>query len=116
MPGERFGLDNEIDLLILQNAKLINSSVYVLADAGAVYDRDDAPGLAHLTEHMVFQGSDKYPGQNDCIEFIKNNNGEYNGFITKHSMEFYIRINSNTFAKACDILAHALGKPILNGA
>jgi secreted Zn-dependent insulinase-like peptidase len=31
-------------------------------------------------------------------------------------MELYIRINSNLFAKACDILAHALGKPILNGA
>ncbi|KAL3267868.1 hypothetical protein HHI36_007009 [Cryptolaemus montrouzieri] len=38
---------------------------------GSFSDPKDIPGLAHFLEHMVFMGSEKYPGENDFDSFIK---------------------------------------------
>jgi insulysin len=50
--------------------------------AGAALDPKGIPGVAHYLEHMLFMGTDKYPGENEYTEFIKNNGGYDNAFTS----------------------------------
>ena len=38
--------------------------------AGHFQDPDEIPGLAHLTEHMMFLGTEQYPGEGEFKAFL----------------------------------------------
>ena len=42
----------------------------LVVKAGSVLEKDDQQGLAHLVEHMAFNGSAHFP-KNDIIQFIE---------------------------------------------
>lgn len=84
-------LENLIDVLLIQDNSNGNASQGKSAAAldvfyGASSDPSNLPGihqinsiqflgLAHFTEHMVFMGSEKYPGENDLDQFLSNHGG-----------------------------------------
>ncbi len=38
-------------------------------------DPDDFPGLAHFCEHMLFLGTERYPGENDYTSYLSEHGG-----------------------------------------
>lgn len=64
----RYGqLDNKLNYFVLSNPEPDNR-VYIrlVVNAGFMHEDDDQKGVAHLVEHMAFNGSQKFP-QNDII-------------------------------------------------
>ncbi len=56
-------LDNELDYYVRRNERPGDSVVLALAvDAGAALEDDDQLGAAHFLEHMLFNGTEGYPG------------------------------------------------------
>jgi insulysin len=49
---------------VLHNKDTKKPAAALAVGVGAAGDPSDLPGLAHFTEHMCFQGSDRYPGDN----------------------------------------------------
>ena len=64
-------LDNGFTYYIKHNTKPENRAELRLAvDIGSVDEDDDQQGIAHLVEHMCFNGTEKYP-KNDLVDYLE---------------------------------------------
>ena len=63
-------LDNNFTYYIKQNLKpKKKASIHLILKAGSLMEDDDQLGLAHLIEHMVFNGTKNYP-KNKIDEYL----------------------------------------------
>ena len=64
-------LDNGFEYTIKKNAKPVDKAeIRLLVKAGALDEDDDQKGIAHLVEHMAFNGSENFPG-NSLITYLE---------------------------------------------
>ena len=47
------------------------------------------PGLAHFVEHMVFMGSERYPGEGEFDQFVQRTGGDANAATDAESTVFH---------------------------
>ena len=76
-------------------------------------DPKEINGLSHFLEHMVFMGSEKYPVENDFIQYLTNEGGSTNAFTTSEQTVFFFDVNEDAFVGAVDILAQFFITPLL---
>src|SRR3989344_99336 len=57
-------LPNNIDVLLVHDEGATHAAANLIVQAGSAQNPPDLPGLAHLTEHLVFLGSERYPDPN----------------------------------------------------
>ncbi len=82
LPVSDFTLDNGLRLLVHPDRSAPVISSYLFFRAGSRNEHCGATGMAHLFEHMMFNGGKKYgPGVFDDI--IEGNGGSTNGFTTR---------------------------------
>ena len=79
---------------------------------GSMSDPDDIPGLAHLCEHLLFMGSEKYPAENDFKKLIKKHGGNSNGTTDEQNTNYYFSITSNYLSEALDRFAQFFMCPL----
>jgi zinc protease len=64
-------LDNGLTYYIKENKKPENRAIFrLVVNAGSILENDDQQGLAHLVEHMAFNGSTHFE-KNDLINYIE---------------------------------------------
>ncbi len=82
LPVEAFSLPNGLRVLVHEDHSTPVISSYVFFRAGSRNEHCGATGIAHLFEHMMFNGGKKYgPGMFD--DLIEGNGGNTNGFTTR---------------------------------
>lgn len=57
-----------------QNSPLALS---LISNSGSRYDPENLSGLAHLLEHMLFEGSEKFSTKNDLSTYVEDYGGKY---------------------------------------
>ena len=62
-------------------------------------------GLAHFLEHMLFQGSEKYPGESEYSEFMSKNGGMNNAFTALTDTNFHFECSNEGFEEGLDRMA-----------
>jgi len=63
-------LENGLDYYLYPNTEPHNRAELALViSAGSVQEDEDQLGLAHLLEHMLFNGTERFPGQ-ELISFL----------------------------------------------
>ncbi len=78
-------LENGLTVFLLHNTEPENRVEYALAvRAGSLEEEDDQRGLAHFIEHMLFNGSERFPGQG------------VRDFLEKTGMKFGADVNAYT--------------------
>lgn len=60
-----FKLPNEMTCLVVSDQEAEKSSAALSVAVGSLQDPNEAQGLAHYLEHMLFMGTDKYPNESD---------------------------------------------------
>lgn len=85
-PNIRYGvLDNGMTYYILHNEEPKDrASFYIMHNVGAMLEEDNQNGLAHMLEHMAFNGSKNFKGKG-----VKN-------FLERQGVEFGKNINAYT--------------------
>ena len=85
-PAIRYGvLENGMTYYIMHNEEpKERASFYIVHNVGAMLEEDDQDGLAHMLEHMAFNGSTNFQGKG-----IKN-------FLERQGVEFGRNINAYT--------------------
>lgn len=71
-------------------------------------------GCAHLLEHMLFMGSEKYPDENHYDSFISTHGGFCNAFTEGEHTVYQFDVDNEAFAEALDIFAHCFISPLLS--
>ena len=81
-PRVRYGvLDNGLRYYIRQNAKPENRVMLQLAvNAGSICETEAQRGLAHFTEHMLFNGTKNFP-KNELVNFLQKTGVRFGGDI-----------------------------------
>lgn len=112
---ETFFLNNGIEVITISDERLAVSAATLSVGVGAFQDPQEAQGIAHFLEHMIFMGSEKYKKPNEYMQFISQNGGETNAFTAAQQTTYLFSINSNKFEEALDRLASSIKAPLFNG-
>ena len=72
-------INNHIPTLLVQTPPDETTVGFALSvGAGGWQDPSECPGNAHLVEHLLFEGSDKYPSGNAYRNTFEQNGGSCN--------------------------------------
>ena len=78
-------LENGMRYYIMDNEYPKDRAVIRLAlDVGAVLEDDDQIGLAHVVEHMAFNGSEHFEG-NDLIKYLESVGTRFGAHLNAHT-------------------------------
>ena len=71
-PKVKYGkLENGLTYYVRENAEPKNRAQLLLAiNAGSIFEDDDQKGLAHMCEHMAFNGTKNFP-KHELIEYLE---------------------------------------------
>ena len=85
-PGVRHGtLDNGMRYFIEQNNEPENRAVFrLVVDAGSVLEDEDQLGLAHFLEHMAFNGTENFEG-NELINYLESVGTRFGAHLNAHT-------------------------------
>lgn len=88
-------LENKLQIFFVQNeeSKISSASMYV--GVGNIDNPKDIPGMAHYLEHMLFMGSDMYPGGTFFQSQVTNNGGSTNAYTTDNHTNFFFDVSDN---------------------
>ena len=92
-PGVRYGvLDNGMTYYIRSNELPENrADFYIVFNVGAILEDDNQNGLAHLTEHMAFNGTENFP-KKGVLDFL-----ERNGVAFGHNVNAFTSLDVTAY-------------------
>jgi secreted Zn-dependent insulinase-like peptidase len=103
-------LRNGIPVTLVQDKKSEKCSCALSVKTGAMYDPQ--PGVAHITEHAVFLGSEKYPVENAYKDFLNKHGGGSNAGTSMDQTTYKFNVNSNAFDEALDVFSQFFKGPL----
>lgn len=106
-----FQLDNKLKVFVEHNPKISISCVMVIVNVGYMVDKFN--GMAHFLEHMLFNGTTKYPEEKFFSDFIVKNGGHTNAFTTHGNTCYYYTIDGDFLEKSLEIFSHFFVSPLL---
>lgn len=92
-PNVRYGvLDNGMTYYIRSNnLPKDRADFYIVFNVGAILEEDDQDGLAHLTEHMAFNGTKNFP-KKGVLDFL-----ERNGVAFGHNVNAFTSLDVTAY-------------------
>lgn len=95
----------------LPGAKAVTISAFM--KAGFKYDPPDKPGLAHFTEHMLFDGTKKYPSTKELSWAIEKYGGWHYAFTWVEHQVHTIHLPKDCVEVGIAVLTDMLVNPLL---
>lgn len=87
------------------------AAVSLRVGVGSASDPRSLQGLAHFTEHMLFQGSRHFPGGHSFFDFIHNRGGKANAYTSKFGTTLSISLSPSYLRQAVDRMADIFINP-----
>ena len=98
-------LDNGMRCLLIHDAEADKAGAALDVHVGAALDPAPLYGTAHFLEHMLFQGTEKYPDENEYMDFISKNGGSNNAYTNLTDTNFHFDVSNEAFEETLDRLA-----------
>jgi mitochondrial-processing peptidase subunit beta len=83
------------------------ATVGVWIDAGSRYESEEAAGVAHFVEHMLFKGTSKRSAAQLEVE-IENMGGHLNAYTSREQTAYYAKVLDKDVPRAMEVLADIL--------
>lgn len=107
-------LPNGVQAYLVSDPGLSESAALIAVNSGSLDDPQDALGIAHFLEHMLFMGTEKYPDEEGFASFVQDNGGSYNAFTAGDRTAYLFSINNKLFPEAFDRMSHFFIDPLLS--
>ena len=91
---EKYVLKNGLQVIMHRNENLPIVALNLWYGVGSSYEKRGKTGLAHLFEHMMFQGSENVPKEMH-FRFIQEAGGNLNGSTSFDRTNYYEKVPSN---------------------
>ncbi len=107
-----YGFDNGLKLLVKEDhrAPVVVSQVWY--KVGSSYERDGITGISHALEHMMFNGTKKYP-DSEFSRIISENGGRENAFTGKDYTAYFQILEKSRLAVSFELEADRMGNLVL---
>lgn len=105
-------LDNGLQVYVNQRDHAPVVSVQAWVKTGSIHEEDYLGcGLSHFLEHMLFNGSSRYPGSKvvDCVNRL---GGEMNAYTSLGHTVYYVELPAAHVEQGIDIIADMLSGPL----
>lgn len=106
-------LKNNLRIFFVETKESNISSATMYVGVGSRDNPKDLDGLAHYLEHMLFMGSDQYPGETFFQKKVLNNGGSTNAYTADNHTQYYFHV-SEGFNDVIKIFSRFFIKPIFD--
>jgi zinc protease len=100
-------LDNGLQVLLLENHTAPVVAIQMWVNVGSADDPEDASGMAHVLEHMVFKGTKKRSEGQIAME-IEGSGGQINAWTSFDQTVFHVVLASRFYQRGLEILADTI--------
>ena len=95
--------------IIMHKMPAINSvTIEVALKAGPRYESQENIGIAHFLEHMLFEGTRKFPSSKELALFLENKGGVSGAWTNKENVIYYVKVPKWNLETAFDYLSEIL--------
>jgi predicted Zn-dependent peptidase len=101
-------LKNGISLITAPVKGTKAATILVMVGAGSKYESRENNGISHFLEHMFFKGTQKRPTAIGISSELDKLGCEFNAFTSKEYSGYWIKVDTNNFSAAADILSDML--------
>jgi zinc protease len=108
IPYEKYKLHNGLEIILFQNNTLPFTAVNIWYKAGSANELKGKTGLAHLFEHMMFQGSKNVPKEMH-FRFIQEAGGSLNASTSFDRTNYFEKLPSNDLELALWLESDRMG-------
>ncbi len=91
---EKYKLNNGLEVILHKNDNIPIVAINIWYSVGSSYEEKGKTGLAHLFEHMMFQGSQNVPKEMH-FKYIQEAGGNLNGSTSFDRTNYYEKVPSN---------------------
>lgn len=111
-------LENGLSVLLISDPTTEVAGAAVNVGVGMNDDPELYPGLAHLLEHVVFAGSERFPERGGFMSFMSERSGafNFNGYTAPDQTSFMFQIPFESFDEALSRFSDFLTAPLLSSA
>ena len=102
---------NGLNVFLTHDSDADISCVAMVVKVG--YMNDIVPGLAHFLEHMLFNGTTKYPNENEFMSYVSTHGGYTNAYTAHDHTCYYYTIQSENVNESLDMFAQFFISPLL---
>jgi len=105
---EKYKLSNGLEVILYQNNNLPSTAVNIWYKAGSANEVKGKTGLAHLFEHMMFQGSKNVPKEMH-FKYIQEAGGSLNASTSFDRTNYFEKLPSNDLELALWLESDRMG-------
>ncbi len=106
-----FILPNGLRVLSITDPKADKAGCALSVGVGS-HD-EPVEGLAHFLEHMLFMGTEEYPGENHYMDFLNRHNGSSNAFTASEATVYYYDVGLAHLEESLRIFSSFFKTPLL---
>ena len=107
-------LDNGVKIIVCEDCEGTMAAASMCIKVGQNQDPPEVPGLAHLCEHMLFMGTERYPKENEYDDFVARNSGYTNAWTSANCTTYYYSISNDAMTGALDRFVDFFVAPTFN--
>ena len=87
-------------------------AIEIMVKVGSNYENDNERGIAHLIEHLLFEGTKKRSNGKEIANEIEKIGGDFNAFTSNYKTNYYVKVLNKHFGRAADVLSDILFDPL----
>ncbi|KAJ9086209.1 hypothetical protein DSO57_1006410 [Entomophthora muscae] len=106
-------LNNQMKVLLISDPKERYAAVSLQIPKGGLNDPDNVPGLAHLIEHMLYQGGKKYPRRH-LREVLNTNDGNGDAYTFHEYATYFYNLGNWALEESLDSFVNRFVEPVFN--
>ncbi|CAE5963167.1 unnamed protein product [Arabidopsis arenosa] len=113
-PSKSLTLENGLKVFVFSGGEDVEvSSAAMTVRVGSFADPLEIPGLAHVIEHILFRGSQKFSSVNELQDYVAKYDGGTNGHTEFDHTTFSFEVDPEHFHGALDRFSHLFINPLM---
>jgi len=110
MRYKKIKFENGLRLVTCPMSEMRSITIGIWVGVGGRHEEDALSGVSHFLEHMLFKGTQKRTAA-QISQAIEGVGGSMNAFTAEESTCFYVKVMSDHFNQAIDVLADMFHSP-----
>ena len=104
-------LENEMKVLLVRDEATTKAAATAYVRSGSLNDPPEVNGIAHFCEHMLFQGTKKFPEPDGYGKFLASNGGSRNAATGEDFTFYYFDVKTEALDEALERFADFFKAP-----